>query len=402
MTTAYYYLGSAVIIIQLLCVALVLRNCNFSLKKYQKIRKWFPKTVLIIPCKGLDIGFEKNITSFFKQDFENFLLWFVVESQDDPAYQKLNELKEKLSSKSRALEIKILVAGIGQECSQKIHNLLYGYSQISDDIEMLAFADSDIDVRTDWLSHLIFPLRHDDVGVSSGYRWFVPKKNNLATLAMSAGNAKVAQLLGNSIFNQAWGGSMAVRAEVFRELDMEKIWQTALSDDLSLSETAKRAGYKVEYVPACLAASYEDTDWANAFEFVRRQFLITKVFSFGTWLFSIITTAASVFSTWGTTAIAIFASTQKYPHQWFYITVLAAALLSQFSRASIRQYVAVKLLSKDKQNMKYAIAADMILFWAWSMMLFILVASTTFGRTITWRGIRYKMLSQNKTIILKD
>ena len=110
---------------------------------------------MIVPCKGLDLDFEKNVTSFFEQDFNNYLLWFVVESEQDPAYKKLCELKNSLGPKSIALEIKIWIAGIGEICSQKIHNLLYCCERIADDTEILAFADSDICVRKDWLSHIV-------------------------------------------------------------------------------------------------------------------------------------------------------------------------------------------------------------------------------------------------------
>ena len=140
-------------------------------------------------------------------------------------------------------------------CSQKIHNLLYAYRQIPDDIEVLAFADSDICVRPDWLSHLVHRLRLDRTGATTGYRWYVPKKNNFATLALVATNAKIAQLLGNTIFNHAWGGSMAIKVQTFRELGIDKIWQKAVSDDLSLSCAVKDAHKKVEFVPGCLVAT---------------------------------------------------------------------------------------------------------------------------------------------------
>lgn len=403
MTTFYYWLGSAVILIQLLCVLLVFRNGLFWLSKYKRVRSWYrPRTVLIVPCKGIDLDFEKNITSLFEQDFNNYLLWFVVESEQDPAYEKLCRLKESLGPKSQALECKIWVAGIGTICSQKIHNLLYCWRRIPDDAEVVAFADSDICVRRDWLSHLVYPLHQEKTGVASGYRWFVPKRNNLPTVALSAGNAKVAQLLGNSIFNQAWGGSMAIRVKVFRELDIERIWQTALSDDLSLSQAVKKAGLRVAFVPACMVPSFEDTTWLKAFEFVRRQFLITKVFNPGTWWFSIITMTGSMLVTWGTVAVALFAAARNFPRLWFFIAVPVASVASQFLRACMRQFVASKLLSHELQRMKGAIAADIFLFWVWSIMLWALIVSTSFGRTIRWRSIRYKMLSATETIVLKD
>ncbi|GAJ10091.1 unnamed protein product, partial [marine sediment metagenome] len=102
---------------------------------------------------------QKNINSFFNQDYENYLLWFVVADESDPAFNELCKLKDQLGGNSKARDVQVLVAGQGQSgfCSQKIHNLLYCYQRIGDDVEVLAFADSDVCVRSDWLSHIVYP-----------------------------------------------------------------------------------------------------------------------------------------------------------------------------------------------------------------------------------------------------
>jgi cellulose synthase/poly-beta-1,6-N-acetylglucosamine synthase-like glycosyltransferase len=190
----YIYVACAAIISQLIFLGQTYSNCRYALKKYKRKRPWYrPRTVLIVPCKGLDSAFRENITSFFNLDYENYLLWFVVADESDPAYKELCDLKDKLEAGSKAQDVQVFVAGYGQSCSQKIHNLLYCYERIGDDVEILAFADSDICVRANWLSHIVYPLRKSKNGVASGYRWYIPKQNNLASLALSAMNAKIAQ-----------------------------------------------------------------------------------------------------------------------------------------------------------------------------------------------------------------
>jgi len=396
----YYYIGSVVILLQLLILLQVYNNYRFALNKYHRPRDWYvPKTVLIVPCKGLDTDFEKNIRSFFELDYDNYLLWFVVEDINDAAYKKLNELKGSGAFNS---EVEILVAGKGAQCSQKIHNLLYCIEKISDDIEVLAFADSDICIRKDWLSHLVYPLHRKKNGAASGYRWFIPKSNNIATLALSAMNAKVAQLLGNTIFNQAWGGSMAIRVETFKETKLEEIWQKALSDDLSLSYAVKKAGLKVAFVPACLAASFESSTWSQTFEFAKRQFLITKVFSPATWSLAVLSSTFSVFALWGALAIALYANSSRLDYIWFYFAVPALSFISQFLRAVTRQRMIGKLLKDYLPKLKYAIVADILFFWLWSIILWLIILLTSIGRTIRWRGIRYKVISPTETVILPE
>jgi ceramide glucosyltransferase len=403
----YYYIILAAIIAQLLFLFQAYNNHRYALKKYRKKRWYRPQTVLIVPCKGLDPGFDENIASLFHQDYENYSLWFVVAEESDPAYSELQKIKEQLGDNTKAREVKILVAGYGKSCSQKNHNLLYGVNRVGTDVDVLAFADSDICVHKDWLSHLVYPLRKSKYGAASGYRWFIPEKNNIASLALSALNAKVAQLLGNTIFNQAWGGSMAIRADVFHQVGLDKIWPKALSDDLSLSRAVKKAGLIVAFVPACLVASYESTTWRKLFEFARRQFLITRVAAPKTWLFGLFSSLYSVLGLWGGILIAWLVIRGS----WFdpQLTLLEKRILlalpvvflaGQTIRAILRQKTIRKLLKKDRRKMRAACLADILFSWAWSLVMLFFILSSAFGNTVRWRGIPYKLLGPTETIIL--
>jgi cellulose synthase/poly-beta-1,6-N-acetylglucosamine synthase-like glycosyltransferase len=398
----YVYVAWMLIVSQVLFSTLPLKNYLFALAKYNKDRRRYsPRVALIIPCKNLDADFEQNIASFYTQDYENYLLWFVVEDKTDPAYESLCRLKDKLAGSTKAGDVRVLVSGAGQECSQKIHNLLYAYHQIPENIQVLAFADSDIRVKPTWLRHLVYPLRLvEKRGVTTGYRWFIPKTNNLATLALSAINAKVAQLMGNTPFNHAWGGSMAIQVQAFRELGIEKLWQKALSDDFSLSCAVKNAHKKVEFVPSCLVATSESTTWTKLFEFGRRQFVITKVYAPQTWSFGLFSSVYSVFGLWGGVALAIYARITQNHHIWLFTAVPILFFIMQLTRAILRQSMASKLFAEDWPRLKIAAIADITLFWLWSPLMLILILSSAFGRTIRWRGIRYKLISKTETIVL--
>jgi cellulose synthase/poly-beta-1,6-N-acetylglucosamine synthase-like glycosyltransferase len=415
----YHYIALAAILSQLLFFIQAVNNYRYTLVKYKKKRSWHKlKTVLIVPCKGLDSAFHENITSLFNQDYENYLLWFVVAENSDPAYEELCKLKDQLSQSSKAHEVRILVAGKVSEseqqgnhnmqrtkyaCSQKIHNLLYAYENIGDDIDALAFADSDICVRTDWLSHLVWHLRLSKTGATTGYRLFVPSSNNLATLALSAVNVKIAQLLGNTRFNQAWGGSMAIRFDVFRQIGLDKIWSKTISDDLSLSRAVKKAGKKVEFVPACLVASYEATTWKGLVEFARRQFVITRVSTPLTWWFGLTSTLYSILGLWTGSVLAIYAAIKTSIGGYELLIIVAIPVsffIEQLSSAILRQKMTSKVLQKDWPNLRFACTADIFFFWLWSLLLLFFMLSSAFGRTICWRGIRYKLLGPTETIVV--
>jgi len=363
----YFYIIFLIFGIQLTIFMMVYHNYRFNLNKYQRQRpSKGPKTALCIPCKGIDCDFERNITSFFQQEYNNYILRFVVEDSDDPAYEKLCELKDKFRSASKASDIEILIAGrnMSGNCSQKNHNLLYCCAGVMDKVEALAFADSDICVSTDWLSHLVYPLRQQKNGVSSGYRWFIPKNNITPELALSALNAKVAQLLGNTRFNQVWGGAMAIRTEVF-------------------------------------TASYEGINWKGLFEFGRRQFLITRVSAGSTWLTGLLGAILSVFGPIITAGIAIYSS-QRSTFQLSYIIHSVPPLLfgMQFLEALLRQNMIRQMLCEYREKMKKASVFDLMLFWPMSCLLLLIIITSAFGRTIRWRGIRYKLLGPAETLML--
>jgi cellulose synthase/poly-beta-1,6-N-acetylglucosamine synthase-like glycosyltransferase len=398
----YDYIAFAAILGQVLFLFHALRNYRYALAKLTKDHHlvYRPPVALIVPCKGLDAHFGSNIRSLFEQDYSNYRIFFVVGDESDPAYSELHRLREKLSQTSQAAEVTILLAGPSTSSSQKIHNHLYAIDRVDDDTEVLAFADSDVCVHRDWLSRLVWPLRRPQCGLTTGYRWFVPTRRNLASLVLSAVNASVAQLLGNSRFNQAWGGSMAVRVHDFHRLGLPHIWKTTLSDDLSLSRVVRRAGMKVTFVPGCLVASPESTTWPALCEFARRQFLITRVYTPGTWWLGLLSNLASVAGLWGGGVLALSIAVRGGENLLPCVAVPVTFGIGQLFRAVLRQRMALNILAEYRSQLAPTTWADILGSWLWSLLLMSLLLSSAFGRTIRWRGIRYRLISPTQTEIL--
>ena len=386
------YVLFAAVIAQVLFTIQVLCNYRNVVKKSGRDRvKFRPRCVLTIPCKGLDEAFDKNIESFFRQAYQDYHLFFVVEDKSDPAYDRLLSLIALYEPVSQACSVDVLIAGPTVSCSQKLHNLLFAYRRIPKETEVLAFADSDACAGPDWLAHIVHPLRKDKNGASSGYRYFIPPKNNLASIALSSLNAKVCQLLGNTRFNLAWGGSMAITVKNFREFALERIWQKALSDDLSLSRAVRRHHRKIVFVPACMIASFQKSTWIELWEFSRRQFIITRIYSPLMWLFGLLNTALGVLTLWGSLAVAIWAHQDGWPYTWAYSVPPVVFWGLQIYRAILRQKIISTLLPKYREEMKVVRYTDLFFFWGWSVLLLLIILSSAVGRTIIWRNIRYRL-----------
>jgi cellulose synthase/poly-beta-1,6-N-acetylglucosamine synthase-like glycosyltransferase len=397
----YFCIAWMALLAQSLVIYFAVRNYRYVLGESSESKHpYHPRTALLVPCKGLDDQFLSNIRSFFEQDYDNYYLFFVVESESDPACAELRTARDKLAGSSHALDVQLLVAGPARSSGQKIHNLLYAVQHVPDDVEVLAFADSDACVHRDWLGRLVRPLWRTRSGLATGYRWFVPTQNNLASLGLSAINGAIAQFLGNSPLNHAWGGSMAVRMADFRRLNMAEIWSRSLSDDLSLSVAVKRAGMKIAFVPQCLVASCEATTWPRLYEFGRRQFLITRVYTPGAWWLGLLTSLGSVAGFWGSLALAVHAAVIHARHLPLYAAVPAFFFAGQLLRAVLRQLVAARILPEHLVRLYPAAVADVLGGWFWSLVLFAMLLSSAFGRTIRWRGIRYRLDGPDRTTVL--
>ena len=327
----------------------------------------------------------------------------MVEDRSDVAYERLLKLKGRYAQSSQAAAVDVLVAGKSDVCSQKLHNLIFGYRQIPEDTEALVFADSDACAGPNWLAHLVYPLRQEEkIGAASGYRCFVPARNNFATVTLAAINAKICELLGNTRFNLAWGGSMAILVKQFRQLGLDETWQKVLSDDLSLSTAVRKKGLKMMFVPACMIASYETTTWHKLIEFARRQFVIARIYTPGMWLFGLFSALFSVLGLWGGAVLAVWARNTGYAHADLCVLLPVVFLVCQFMRAVLRQTLIAKLLPNDKERLKVARYADILFFWLFTLILLFVILISAVGRTITWRNIKYKLRSPTNIEILQN
>jgi cellulose synthase/poly-beta-1,6-N-acetylglucosamine synthase-like glycosyltransferase len=336
------------------------------------------------------------------QDYQDYSLWFVVEHESDPAYAALCAMKADMAGRTTAKDVRVLVAGPSARCSQKLHNLLYACSQVPDDVVMLAFADSDITVKSSWLAHLVYPLRKEQKhGLTTGYRCFVPTRPNLATLALVSMNAAVAQMLGPYGFNHAWGGSMAVRRSLFRRLRVEDAWSQSISDDLVLTRLVAGAGLRVTFVPGCLVASHVSMSWRQLFEFGRRQFIITRVTTPSLWMLALFGTVYAFTGLWAGTALAIRAVATGHPQSMLYAAVPAVFFAGSLCRAVLRQRAASLILEEHSREMKIARWVDILAGWLFLPLFLAVVLSSAAGRTITWRGITYRLLGPMQAAVLR-
>lgn len=354
-----------------------------------------PRVSLFVPCKGLDLELESNLEKLFLQDYPNYELCFVVESCADPAYAVIQRLSQRFSTPI----CRVVVSGVATDCGQKVHNLMVATRELPEDTEVLAFADSDARPHPQWLTRLVQRLQNEKIGVASGYRWFSPRQLTAPNWVACGINDTVAGLMGTHRFNLVWGGAWAIRATTFRELGLPGAWQGSLSDDLVISSLVHAAGLKVAFEPHCLATSPVDFTWSSLAEFVRRQFLVVRVYATRWWLSALCTTTFTV--AWLLASVCLSTLWLLNEGPWWlpasygmlhfslmvYRVALRSRTIAPFVQTDQHAYIAITL--------REVLGWPMIVFCNW---LGLVVSA--FGRTICWRGIGYQMTSRCQTQIL--
>jgi cellulose synthase/poly-beta-1,6-N-acetylglucosamine synthase-like glycosyltransferase len=346
-----------------------------------------PAVCLIVPCCGDEEGLEENLIALTRQDYRPCNLVFAVEAANDPAVTVIERVRARAE-----LEAELVVAGGAADRGQKVHNLLAALDRAAG-AEVLAFADSDGRPDRGWLARLVSRLEPERVGAVTGYRFYLPAPGSPASLARSVWNAGVLTLLGEHGRNFAWGGSMAIRTDVFEKARVREAWQGALSDDYALTHAVRAAGYQIRFVPSCLVPSRGRVGWGELLSWCSRQMAITRVYWPGLWR---------------------IAGAAQLLHLGFLVAGTAAALAGDRVLAS--WVVLVLLLSVSSGwTRAYSVSRlapawrEEIRPYRWAYGLWAPVASvltaycfarSALSRKIAWRGKRYEMRSPTETVVL--
>lgn len=384
-------------------------------KELRRERQQFcPKVAVILPCKGLDPGFAENIKKLFEQEYfrsggesaPNFEIVFAVASKEDPAYQVLLEAMSKYANVPSSM----VVAGKNSQRAQKINNQLHALKQISSDVEVFVFVDSDVIARPDFISYLVAPLSDPSVGISTGYRFYIPFRGDWPSLIRALWNRLTAWELASKHFAFAWGGAMAITRANFEKAEIEQVWDKAADDDLSMTTAVKKLGLKVLFVPQCLVASNGDASLSEVMEWTNRQLVLTKVYYPALWRKAI--ARAGILAFWLVTIVAsAYEGIVKHDEPFLAAMYIGLSLLLLeffflLQAQGLWKRVLFRQAGGDDKHAHMDRAYDRS-FWQSISVLplahFLLpwmTLNSLFTNRIRWRGVTYELKSPEETVVV--
>ncbi|MGE0759503.1 MAG: glycosyltransferase family 2 protein [Pirellulaceae bacterium] len=256
----------------------VVLGCGFGWKLGRFRRELLPdercpRCVVVLCLRGSDPFLVRCLDAILDQDYPSFLVRIVVDHPDDPALRVVEEVLERRGHER--VEVVPLRAPGGRS-SLKCSSLVQAAAACEDSVEFLAQLDADTIPHRTWLRELATALSDDGVGAVTGNRWYMPDDANWAALTRYAWNA--AAVVQMYWYRIAWGGTLAIRMAVIREVRLLERWSQAFCEDTMLFRLLHEKGWNVRFVPSLMMINRETCDMPGFCRWVSRQLLTARLY----------------------------------------------------------------------------------------------------------------------------
>ncbi|MBI4416576.1 MAG: glycosyltransferase family 2 protein [Euryarchaeota archaeon] len=365
-------------------VGSVLGGIRFRIRAWRIRRKpwppYSPPAAVIVACKGVDPGLDRNLALLLDQDYSEYRVIFALDSLEDPAHAVIREA----AAKSK-VPVTFAVAEPRPNCTGKAAALIRAGKELSTEDQVVAFMDSDARPPRHWLRSLVAPLQDSSIGATTAYRWYTHEAS-LASAIRSAWNAAGTNIMFEPRWNFAWGGSSALRRETFDRTYIAAKWGSALSDDMIVTQAVKGVGLRVEYVPHATVLTEEPSDWPSVLEWTTRQTVMMRAYDRRVTRYAALAYATVAGSVDLGIALAVVAAIADSAY-WIPALLFLSHVPSIAAKAAIRLQTFRTLLGQTLGPLGWFVLGSLIVPW---VALFNLSVARKL-RVISWRGTLYEL-----------
>ena len=401
--TAYLILAGLVIVESLLLALQTwehrryVRSCMRGLARHQPTGR----VALFAPCKGLDLDLEANLRAMLRQDYDDYEVTFIVENTDDPAYPAIR----RAMAEHPWVPARVVVAGRATDSGQKVHNLRVATQHLSRRVQVPGVCR----FRRPAPARVAADARvaPGAAGAGGGHR-------------LSLVHARAAHR------GQRLGLQHELRRDVAADAQQplpdlgrlvgdppRRVRRHRPARRLEGNAQRRPGGQPADAAVAAggpLRAGLRGglAAWtcrlARRMSFIRRQYLVARLYTFDWWLFSLLAATFSNAIWLGNLGVLVWGLLTGSPSPWIPIAVSAVLYLVTVYRGSLRQDLVKTYFPHWEKASRRIRGFDI---WANPLVEFahwIGVASAAVGRYVNWRGIRYHVLpgGQVQKIIRDD
>ena len=256
----------------LYCLMVIAAAVGFGLRKRREDRMeatFLPAVSVLKPLHGMEPGLERNIESFFEQDYPEFELLFCARHSTDAGLRLAQQVGERYPQ----VDAHYVTCG---EPSPEFHNAkVYSLAKLDSVAkhELLITSDADVRVTKNYLRRMVQNLKDPQVGLASCVYIGTTDKGARAgfssqldavgkSVEMTSG-VLVADMLEGTKF--ALGASMALRKESFQKAGGFGELGQYYADDFVLGNRLAAQGVGVRMATHVIRLMVQDTPFGLSF-----------------------------------------------------------------------------------------------------------------------------------------
>jgi ceramide glucosyltransferase len=254
------------------CLMVMAAAVRFGVRKRREDRaetSFLPPVSVLKPLHGTELGMERNLATFFEQDYPEFELLFCARHETDEGLQ----LARRVGERYPQVDARYVTCG---EPMPHFHNAkVYSLAKLDSVARHELFITSDADVRVsrDYLRKMVQNLKDPHVGLAScvylgttdkgGRAGFSSQLDAVGKSVEMTSGVLVADMLEGTKF--ALGATMAVRKRSFQEAGgFEELGQF-YADDFVLGNRLAVRGVGVRMATHVIRLMVQDTSFRLSF-----------------------------------------------------------------------------------------------------------------------------------------
>lgn len=254
------------------CLMVVVAAVRFGLRKRLEegaATEFFPPVSVLKPLHGTEEGMERNLESFFEQDYQEFELIFCARHETDPGLQ----LARRVGERYPHIDARYVTCG---EPTPEFHNAKVFSLAKLDSVakhELFITSDADVRVKRNYLRRMVQNLKASEMGLASclylgtndagSGAGFSSQLDAVGKSVEMSSGVLVADMLEGTRF--ALGASMAVRKRSFQDAGGFKELGQFYADDFVLGNRLAAKGIGVQMATHVIRLMVQDTPFGLSF-----------------------------------------------------------------------------------------------------------------------------------------
>jgi ceramide glucosyltransferase len=254
------------------CLMVIAAAVRFGVRKRREDRiatTFLPPVSVLKPLHGTEQGMERNLQSFFEQDYPEFELLFCARHETDEGLR----LARRVAERYPKVDAKFVTCG---EPTPQFHNAkVYSLSKLDSVARHELFITSDADVRVtpDYLRRMVQNLKDPHVGLAScvylgtvdggAAAGFSAQLDAVGKSVEMTSGVLVADMLEGTKF--ALGASMAVRKRSFQDAGGFEDLGQFYADDFVLGNRLAAQGKGVQMASHVIRLMVQETPFWLSF-----------------------------------------------------------------------------------------------------------------------------------------